>query len=158
MVAEKALPLRRHLLLLHFDGEEKGLLGSNHYVSAPLVPIEKTVAMLNMDMIGRNQASQMQCGPEEPERNPAIQKILVKISARFGIALPGDGMGQYMKRSDQWAFMQKDIPAIFLFGGMHSDYHTQNDDPEKLNFRKMANITKLILLFAVEVAALEQRP
>ena len=158
VLSEKKLALRRHVLIIHFDGEEKGLLGSEHYASAPLVPMEKTVAMLNMDMTGRNATNQMQCGPEEDDRNPALQQILVKISARFGIALPGEGMKQYMNRSDQWPFMRKGVPAIFLFGGMHGDYHTHNDDPEKLNYTKMANIAKLTLLFAVEVAALEKRP
>ncbi len=60
--------------------------------------------------------------------------------------------------SDQAGFIKKGIPAIFLFGGMHGDYHTHNDDPHKLNFVKMGNIAKLILLFAVEVSALEDRP
>ncbi len=158
VLVEHKLKLRRHVLILHFDGEEKGLLGSKHYASAPLVPMKKTVAMLNMDMIGRNETNKIMCGPPEDDRNPALQTILQKISRRFGVAMPGKGMGQYMMRSDQAPFIEKGVPAIFLFGGMHADYHTQNDDPEKLNFTKISNITKLILLFAVEVAALKERP
>jgi hypothetical protein len=158
VLVENKLELRRHVLILHFDAEEKGLLGSKHYASAPLVPMDKTVAMLNMDMIGRNETNKIMCGPPEDDRNPALQNILMKISRRFGVALPGKGMGQYMMRSDQAPFIEKGVPAIFLFGGMHGDYHTQNDDPNKLNYTKMGNISKLILLFAVEVAALPERP
>ncbi|MCI0340436.1 MAG: M28 family peptidase [Planctomycetales bacterium] len=158
VLCEKKPKFRRHIILIHFDGEEKGLLGSQHYVSAPLVPIEKTVAMFNIDMIGRGKPNEMLCGPEEDKRNPTFQKILAKLAARFGVNLPGKGMGQYMHRSDQASFMQKGIPVLFLFGGDHSDYHTQNDDPEKLLIGKMKTITQLILLLASETADLPQKP
>ena len=63
-----------------------------------------------------------------------------------------------MRRSDQWSFLQRGIPAIFFFTGLHPDYHTPRDTPEKINYPKLEKVTKLVYLTAFQVANASQRP
>lgn len=140
----------RTLIFIAFDAEELGLVGSNHYVAHCPHPIEKTVAMLNMDMISRNGRQEMYYGKDA--RFPGLNRIVEGVGDYFGITLDTTGMDQYMERSDQAAFLAKGIPAVFLYGGDHPQYHTERDDFELIDPIKIQNIARFLFLCAYECA------
>jgi hypothetical protein len=167
----------RTVLLCAWAGEEKGLLGSRYYVSHPRVPLNQTIAMFQMDMIGRNEdhpANKSQQIPEEhaadnmntlnvlgsafsPDLKAAISlannQTSLLLHFRYDFAAE-----DLMRRSDQWSFLKKGIPAIFFFGGLHPDYHTPRDTPEKINYPKLEKVTRLVYLTAFQVANAPERP
>jgi len=140
----------RTLVFIAFDAEEVGLLGSNWYVAHCPLPIEKTVAMINMDMISRNGPQEMYYGKDE--RFPGLNGIVEGVADYFRIHLDRTGMDQYMERSDQAPFLERGIPAVFLYGGDHPDYHTERDDVSRANPVKIVNIARLMFLCAFECA------
>ncbi|MCE9584092.1 MAG: M28 family peptidase [Planctomycetes bacterium] len=148
--ALQPLHTKRSLLLINFDGEEAGLLGSKAFADKPTVPMGKIVAILNMDMISRNKPAAINVGGIG--RNKRLDEVLHTISARYGLTMDTDGMDQYIQRSDQWSLMEKGVPGVFFFGGMHPDYHTDKDTPDKCNITKMKLITLVCLVFLDEVA------
>ncbi|MEK7470306.1 MAG: M28 family peptidase [Planctomycetota bacterium] len=148
--ALQPLKTKRSLLLINFDGEEAGLLGSKAFANNPTVPMDKIVAILNMDMISRNKPSSIFVGGIG--RNARIDEVLKTISQRYALTMDTDGMDQYIQRSDQWSLMEKGVPGVFFFGGNHGDYHTAKDTPDKANVAKMKLITLVCLVFLDEVA------
>jgi len=68
------------------------------------------------------------------------------------------GAEDLMRRSDQWSFLQKGIPAIFFFTGLHPDYHTTRDTPDKINYLKLEKISKLVYLAAFQLANSQTKP
>jgi hypothetical protein len=155
-VSEFKVETKRTLIFAAFDGEEKGLIGSKHYVSKPAAPLDKTVAMLNMDMIGRGPIRKIKVGGGT--LNPTLHLILRRISARFQLGLDMDGLDAFLRNSDQAPFMDKSIPCIFLSSGLFNGLHSHEDDPELLNRKKMEAIVRTMMLVAVEVADLKKRP
>jgi hypothetical protein len=167
----------RSILLCAWAGEEKGEFGSRFYTSHPVFPMNRTVAMFQMDMIGRNEehaANRAQQVPEEraadnvnalnvlgtafsPDlktiisRQNADTKLLLKFRYDFNAE-------DLMRRSDQWSFMQKGIPGIFFFTGLHPDYHTPRDTPDKINYPKLEKIARLVYLTTVDLANAANRP
>jgi hypothetical protein len=161
----------RSVLLSSWAGEEKGLLGSRFYVSHPAFPLNRTVSMFQMDMIGRNEehpGNRAQQVPEEhaadntnslnvigsaysPELKTLISRLNndTKLTIKFRYDFGGEDL---LRRSDQWSFLQKGIPALFFFTGLHPDYHTPRDTPEKINYPKLEKIAKLVYLTAFQVA------
>lgn len=150
------LKLKRSVLFMSFDGEEAGLLGSKHYAANPLVPMEKIVTILNMDMISRNKPTEIFVGGIG--RNAMLDDCIRRISTKYKLTLNPKGMDQYLKRSDQWSFMEKGVPGLFFFGGTHADYHTANDDPERCNITKMKLITQVCIVFLYEIANAKKSP
>ena len=147
----------RNVMFVWFSGEEKGLLGSRHFVNEPPVPINQIKANLNVDMIGR---------VDEPHAKEKIENYIYVIgSDRLSSSLhltneeAGEEVGinldytfndendpnQFYRRSDHYNFAKKGIPVIFYFSGVHEDYHKASDTLEKLNFTKMQRATELIL-------------
>lgn len=121
--------LGRSLIFIAFSGEEKGVLGSSYYVKNPKVSLEKTVAMLNMDMIGRlrdNTLTVIGAGT-----SPQWKGLLE--AANSGVALSIKTRESGLAASDQTVFFTKDIPVLLFFTGVHSDYHTPGDDWDKIN-------------------------
>jgi len=155
-VAEFEVELKRTLVFVAFDGEEKGLLGSKHYVSKPTVPLDKIVAMLNMDMIGRGPIRKIKVGGGT--LNQTLHVVLKRISARFQLGLDLDGLDAFLRNSDQAPFMDKSIPCIFLSSGLFNGLHSHEDDSNLLNLKKMEAIVRTMMLVAVEVADLKKRP
>ena len=127
--AVSASPLKRSVLFMAFSGEEKGLLGSKHWVSTPTVPLEKIAAMINLDMIGRLKDGKLNVqGLGTSSLWPAVVD-----SAKKGLPLTvtttADGFGP----SDHSSFTGKGIPVLFFFTGLHGDYHRPSDTWEKIN-------------------------
>lgn len=145
--AARKKELKRSVLFLSFSGEEMGLLGSAHYVKAPTLPLEKTVAMLNMDMIGRfNNKSLIVYGIGT---SPGFEELVKKHNrdSMFVLKLNRDGYGP----SDHSSFYAKQIPVFHFFTDLHSDYHRPSDEYEKLNYDGMEQVTKYVEAIAFDL-------
>lgn len=165
--AERA-KVKRTLVFIAFSGEEEGLLGSNFYVNHPIVPLEHTVAMINMDMIGRMKDNRLIIGgvgtaKEWRESINFTNHLSVPYyigpkplptPPSFSLSLNEDGFGP----SDHSSFYSKQIPVLFFFTGTHDDYHKPSDTADKINYEDEARV----LLFITELIRLTnahaQRP
>jgi len=144
---------RRSLLFIAFTGEERGLLGSRHYVDHPTVPLEDTVAMLNMDMVGRSQDGRMEMGGVGTAQG--LQDLVAAANARTGLKLTWDPQG--IAPTDSTSFFRKKLPVLFFFTGLHADYHKPTDDVELINFPDMTRICCLARDVCAEIAEREER-
>ncbi|MDZ7343276.1 MAG: M28 family peptidase [candidate division KSB1 bacterium] len=145
---------RRSLIFAAFSGEELGLLGSSHYVNHPPFPLEKTVAMINMDMIGRMRDSVLvvQGVGTSPQWRPLLERL--NQSYRFHLTLKNDGRGP----SDHSSFYQKNMPVLFFFTNQHEDYHRITDDADKINARDQSRLVQLIAEVVTEMANQDSAP
>ncbi len=162
----------RSIVFLWLTGEEIGLLGSKAYVNNPLFPLEKTVADLNIDMIGRvkevadSTSDTPVTGPYgvfviSDEQSKDLMQIAEKADKRsiidFDYSLSGrNNHLNLFARSDHFNFVKNDIPVLFFTTGLHSDYHTTNDIISKIDFNKMELITKCIFEIGMEIANRKQ--
>jgi hypothetical protein len=153
---EFEIKVKRTVVFACFDAEEKGLVGSKHYVASSPVPLGSTIAMLNMDMIGRGPPRKIKVGGGT--LNKTLHGILSRISARFRMGLDLKGLDSFLRNSDQAPFMDKGIPCIFLSSGLYPDLHRETDDAHLMNQNKMQAIVRTMMLVAVEVANLKERP
>ena len=135
-------PPQRSLVFIAFTAEETGLQGSKHYIEFPAVPLDRTIAMLNMDMIGRLdpvergiQVFGMGCASSFPE---ALEK------ANRGLGLKIEPIQEPGGNSDHAPFVTKDIPSLHFFTGQHRDYHKPTDDSDKINAAGGAKVTRLV--------------
>lgn len=170
---------RRSLLFALWNAEEKGLIGSRHYTEEPPVPLEKTVALYQLDMIGRNQQVDSSDDPkfrglekQTAENNEETVHLigysysedmtdLVKKSNEFvGLELRFELDNHplnLIRRSDHWPFLVRGIPVLFLTTGFHPDYHTPADTADKLNYSKMERVVRLAFLCAWDSANSDNR-
>jgi len=140
----------RSILFMAFAGEEKGLLGSATYVNSPLFPLENTVAMINLDMIGRNDPDSLQV--IGARQNPDLVKIIRRQNKKIKMTLAESKKEKMGGGSDHQNFYKKDIPDVFLFTGLHKDYHQVSDNPGRINFLKVARVARLTCLTAWYIA------
>jgi Zn-dependent M28 family amino/carboxypeptidase len=144
----------RTLVFVAFAGEERGLLGSAHYLSRPSIPMSRTVAMLNLDMVGRSRGMVNVAGLEKADTFEAAMRDAAR--AVGGIRLGRDGPGS--GRSDDSNFLQYRIPAIHFFTGFHDDYHRPGDDWNRIDAAGTARVATLALEFAARIAGSAVRP
>jgi hypothetical protein len=145
----------RTLVFVAFAGEERGLLGSAFYANQPRMPIESTVAMLNLDMVGRANGSVDVSGLEAAPSMEADFAEAVKASAAtLKIKREGPGAG----RSDDYNFIVRRIPAINFFTGFHPDYHRPGDDWQKIDAAGTSQVARLALELAAALANRSARP
>ncbi len=163
---------RRSVLFLHVSGEEKGLLGSEYYADRePLVPMESTVANLNIDMIGRYDPERgfdttdyvYIIGGDLISQDLSDWNAAVNESTAQGLLLSDrfnspDDPNQFFRRSDHWNFGKHDVPFIFYFTGTHEDYHGVGDSADKIDYDRMARIGRLVFGTAWELANRDERP
>ncbi len=121
----------RTVLFLAFTGEEKGLWGSGHYVKNPLLALENTVAMMNMDMVGRLRENTLTVyGTGTAEEFPSLLgEVNEEQDNPLVLATIPDGFGP----SDHSSFYGEDVPVLMLFTNTHSDYHRPEDDWDRIN-------------------------
>lgn len=146
---------RRSVMIIAFSGEEKGLLGSKAYAMNPIIPFEKTVADLNIDMIGRvDDAHQkdssyiyiigsdfLSTGLHAINEAAAKNYSSIKLDYRYNTTTDPN---RYYYRSDHYNFAKNNVPSIFYFSGTHADYHQPTDDIEKINFPLTTERTRLV--------------
>jgi hypothetical protein len=159
-----SLPQRpaRSILFLAVSGEEKGLLGSEHFSDHPTVPLQSMVADLNVDMIGRNAPTDIVViGKTYSSLGPMVERVAAQNSQLLGGLAASDDRWpeeRFFFRSDHYNFARKEIPAVFFFAGTHADYHQPSDEVEQLDVDKAARVARMIFLTAHAVATDPQRP
>jgi len=152
--ADRTTRPKRSLVFMAFSGEEIGLVGSSHYVKNPILPIEKTVAMLNMDMIGRmkdNKLSVIGVGTS-PAWNPMLDDL--NKTASFSMAKTSSGFGG----SDHQPFANASVPVLFFFTGTHPDYHRPSDTFDKIALWDQTRVVQLVASITERVANGPDRP
>jgi hypothetical protein len=156
-------PGRRSALFVWHGAEERGLLGSNWYARTPTVPKASLVAVLNGDMIGRNHPdSAALLGMIPPHRN-STALVEMAMAANPGFAVdstwdaPSHPEGWYF-RSDHLPYARAGIPAIFFTTLLHADYHTPEDEPERIDIAKLERMTRWMYGTGWAVANAPQRP
>jgi len=171
---------KRSILFAAFNSEERGLLGSWAFVERPPVPLDRIAAVLNMDMVGRNEEVPEGGSPRfrglpvqsaESNQNAvnllghsrcaSLAQTIERANAAFGLTLKkvlDNNSSNLLRRSDQWPFLQKGVPAVFFHTGLHPDYHTPNDRPEKINYSKMERIVRLVHQASWDLAQQAGRP
>ena len=177
--------LKRTLVFIAFGGEEEGLLGSNYYVNHPLLPLDKTAAMINMDMIGRmkdnklmiggvgtatewreiirqaNSAQSMKVAANAPA--PAGMPIVVSANGRPVVSAdPAGAFDLALSEdgygpSDHSSFYMKHIPVLFFFTGTHNDYHKPSDTFDKINYNDEVRLLSLVARIVRDVDEADKR-
>jgi Zn-dependent M28 family amino/carboxypeptidase len=139
----KKSKLKKHnYLFLAFSGEELGLFGSKYYVEHPTVSLTTMDYMINMDMVGRMNDSTKTITVGGFGTSPTWSTIIISDpKAPFQIKIDSSGTGP----SDHTSFYRKDIPVLFFFTGLHSDYHKPSDDANKINYLGELYIVKIHL-------------
>ena len=154
--AVRLLPqgLRRSLLVAFWDGEEKGLLGSWHWVRQPTVSLPQVKFTINMDMIGRLQKNRVEV---HGARTMAGMRQALALANQTS-ALEMDFHWQMKDNSDHFPFFSRNIPVLMVHTGLHNDYHTPRDDAHMLDSEGMAKVSKMLFDFAVDIANREAAP
>jgi Zn-dependent M28 family amino/carboxypeptidase len=147
-------PLRRNVLFITFSGEELGLLGSQHFVSEPTIPLTDIRAMINLDMIGRLSKTPLAImGIDTATEFPDLVKTAAE---RAGIEYRGSG-GRF-GGSDHASFARHEVPVLFFFTGIHKQYHQPEDDWDLINAPGATQVLGLAHDLLVELADLESGP
>ncbi|MEW4456122.1 M28 family peptidase [Bremerella sp. JC817] len=150
----KADQLQHRVLIVAFSGEEEGLLGSAQYVKEPVIPIDKTLMMFNMDMVGRldeNKLIAMGSGTAA-----MFEPLLDQLNEKHKFALTKDPGG--FGPSDHSSFYAKQLPVLAFFTGTHNDYHRPSDDADKINYEGMARIIDFAVDFLLAIDKADQPP
>ena len=181
LAAAKGIRPKRSVLFAAWNSEERGLFGAWAYTQKPILPLAKTVAVLNMDMIGRNE--------EVPEgggggrfrgldvqtaesnnnavniigttRSASLKQVIEQANAGIGLTLRlryDNNISQLMRRSDHWPFLNMGVPAVWVHTGLHPDYHTANDDADRINYPKMEKIGRMVYQASWDLANGAGRP
>jgi Zn-dependent M28 family amino/carboxypeptidase len=173
-LANTAEPLRRSVLFIALTGEEKGLLGSDYFLENPSVDLDNLVADINLDMVLMLHPLKdvVAFGAE----HSTLGQVVENAAAEIGVAVSPDPIPELaiFIRSDQYPFVRKGIPSIFLFSGfdagaidgleqfhlwMRKVYHTPADDMEQaFDFQAGAKFARVNLLIITDVANAEERP
>lgn len=170
--AKKAgLGPQRSVMILHVTGEEKGLLGSRYYSDHPTWPIDKTIANVNADMIGRIDndyqktndgdyiyiigASIISSDMDSLLHLANSKSVKIKLDMKYNDL---NDPNQFYRRSDHWNFGRLGVPFSFFFNGVHEDYHRPSDQIEKIAFQAMSKRAQLLYGYALELANMDGRP
>jgi Zn-dependent M28 family amino/carboxypeptidase len=163
-----------------WEAEERGLLGAWAYAEDPPVPRDKIVAVLNLDMIGRNEEVPegadgrfrgLEIQTAESNRNsvnipgtvrcPDLKAAAERANKGIGLELRfryDNNVSNLLRRSDHWPFIQLGVPAVWMLTGLHPDYHTIYDRPEKINYVKLEKIVRMVHQMSWDLAQQEARP
>lgn len=147
--------LKRTVLFIGFSAEELGTIGSAYYVNNPFFPIDKTITMINMDMVGRMKDNTLTV--QGVGTSPLWDEFVRKLNTgadTVHLKTVNDGFGP----SDHAQFYGKNIPVLFFFTGTHNDYHKPSDDWDKINYEDHLRITTFVHRVAMNLQARDLRP
>lgn len=146
--------LKRSILLMAYNAEEEGLLGSKYFVKNPTVDLSKITAMINMDMIGRMSEDKITIGGTGT--SPQFESILNEVNQNHNLNLKmsKEGYGP----SDHASFYVNDVPVLFFFTGTHTDYHKPSDDWQHINAEGEKQIVDLIYDVTLRFSRLKEKP
>ncbi len=147
--------LRRDVLFLLFTAEELGLLGSKHYVDSPIVPLERCVAMVNLDMVGRYGKNRLQVGGTGT--SPIFPKLIEPLIRKHRLAKYKFNPGGRAP-SDNTSFYVKGMPVLFFFTGLHKNYHRPSDDWKLIERKGIEKVARLAADVCMDLATRETRP
>ena len=153
-LAAEPVPLPRRILFIAFSAEELGLIGSKRYTQDPLVPLDQTVAMLNLDMVGRLREDKLTVYGTGTAQEWTGMLDRASLPQALEIQRRPGGYGP----SDHASFFERGIPVLHFFTGFHSQYHRPSDDAELLNISGMRRITALVRELALGLARADERP
>jgi hypothetical protein len=151
----------RRLVFMTFSGEERGLLGSQHYsFKEPLFPLKDTVAMVNLDMVGRlpydDKTQKGKLIVEGLGTAKEFEPLIDKLNEKHGFQLIKKQTG--LGPSDHDSFCRKNIPVFFLWNNLHPDYHRPSDTADKINVKGMRQIADLAEDIITHLSKVEERP
>jgi hypothetical protein len=146
----------RSLIFAAMTAEERGLWGSRFYVDHPVVLVEKTAAVINLDMIARNPQDTVGFVGKDFTSLGALVDRLLGEHPELRL-VPTEHAGMY-GGSDHYPFAQRGVPALFFFSGEHEDLHTPLDNPERADAEQASRIVRLAFLAGLEVANSPERP
>ncbi len=145
---------RRSVIVLLVSGEEHGFWGSRYFVNVPPVPLDKIVAVINLDMVSRNHPDTMTVsGMEISEMGDAV-RAAAAAHPEDHLAVVRGSAG----RSDQMPFDERGIPWLLFFSGLHVDYHRPSDEPSHSDADKAARVARLAFRTGMIVANMAARP
>ena len=169
--AKNPIKPKRSLLFMTVVGEEKGLFGSQYYTSNPLIPLNQTIADLNMDMIGRIDTLHEARKDTNYIYVIGSDKISLELDSLLQAAnteteqLTFDykyndesDPERFYYRSDHYNFAKKKVPIIFYFDGEHADYHKPTDEVEKIDFTILSKRAQLVFYTGWKLANAPKRP
>lgn len=161
-LAKDGIRPKRSILFMPVSGEERGLLGSKFYVNNPLFPINRTVAAINMDMIGRSD--------NQHKDNPNYVYLYMSDSASGSLAECANIAALYVQNelspeyqylsdynfrmggSDHASFQDVNVPVLYFYCGIHEDYHKPTDTWDKVDYDKLSAISRMVFVSAWEIA------
>jgi len=139
---------KRSILFAFWDGEEKGLLGSVHWVAQPTVPLDHVVININADMVGRARGGKFEVSGSRTM--PGLRRLFSTQNEASELAI--DFPWDIKTNSDHYTFYKKQIPALLIHTGLHNDYHRPSDDVEKINTEGIRQIAQLLFHVVDEAA------
>jgi len=148
LLAPQRGQLKRSILFMDFAGEELGLLGSADWVKEPTRPLDKAVAMINMDMIGRIKDDKVYIGGVGTGSTFKAVLEQAQKDVPFKIEYSAGGYAS----SDHTSFVSKKIPVLFFFSGLHSDYHKPSDTWDKINAPSAVRLLDMVGNVATQLA------
>ncbi len=148
-----ATKLKRRVVFIGFTAEERGILGSNHYLANPAIPLDKTVAMINFDMIGMYGKQGLTLGGANTAKE--FPELLARATEGAEFKLK---QSQSVGGSDHAGFYRKDIPIMFFHTGLTDLYHTPDDDFETIDVAGTATTIDLAERVIREIVELSERP
>jgi peptidase M28-like protein len=163
---------KRSLIFVWHTGEEEGLFGSEFFTDHPTISRDSIVAQLNVDMIGRGEATDLPGGNPSylqllgsrrlsTELGDLIESVNRSYSTPFKFDYQYDAPGhpdQYYCRSDHYEYARYGIPVVFMSTGGHVDYHQVTDEPQRINYPHLVKVTSFLADIAERVANLDHRP
>jgi hypothetical protein len=147
-------PLKHSVVFVAFAAEETGLLGSGYYTAHPACPLDQTIAMINLDMIGRVSKDKLYVGGTGT--SPGFKNLVESANRDVGFELNYSASGY--GASDHMSFTVRDVPVLFFFSGLHFDYHRPSDTWEKINAEGGAKVVHLITNVVEELDQLKEKP
>jgi hypothetical protein len=153
-VAAEGRRFRRALVFAAFAGEELGFVGSGHYVARPARPLDTTVAMINLDMIGRAASGGLtvQGVGTSPVWEPFVTRLQKEAPVPISVRRSG------LSGSDHSPFCAKRIPVLFFFTGMHKEYHRTSDTADRVDADGLAGVARWARAAAEHAATVQERP
>lgn len=151
---------KRSIIILNVSGEEKGLLGSEWYSDHPTVPLDKIVADINLDMIGRNNPDSIVVIGQQHSN---LGATLAAVNARhpeLRMTTSEDLWPEqrFYERSDHFNFARYGVPVLFFFNGVHDQYHRVADHVDLIDTDKLSRVAQIAFYFGAEVANTVERP
>ena len=155
-----SLAARRTIIFMCFSGEEAGLVGSRFYTKNPIGgSIDKTIFMLNLDMVGRNPTKPIEIHGVGSADGGVLRKAVERAVAASGLkAKLNEAVTLMGGDSDHSSFAEKRVPFAFFFSGFHADYHRPSDHADKLAYDNMVKVVHTSMDILLDMANLDERP